>query len=284
MRLDVTEARRAPGVVAVLTADELNPLLHGEDGGDGRAQHDGARPGVRARERRALLRRRSVRAGGRDEPRAGRGCDRPHRPRGRAVAAGGRLRDRDREPGARARSVPRHQPRERVRAARRRRAPRDLRVGGARRHRDVRAEPLPGGADGGPRHRRVVGPSTPRVRRLGLHAIAARRPHRDQPHHRRARAADPRAHGRRRRRLRPEGVPRARRADRAPRRAITSGSPSSGSKTGARTSSRPRRRAPTAAPSPSRPTPTAGSSGSRSTISTTSARTRSSGAPAPWPR
>ena len=81
----------------------------------------------------------------------------------------------------------------------------------------LRAEPLSRSADGDSRDRGLVAAASRFVRCVRLHPVAARRAHRHQPHHRRAREPDPGADGRRRRRLRPEGLPRTRRADRCAR-------------------------------------------------------------------
>ena len=94
---------------------------------------------------------------------------------------------------------------------------RDLRVGSARVDRALRAEPLSRGADGDSRDRGLVAAASRFVRCVRLHPVAARRAHRHEPHHRRAREPDPGADGRRRRRLRPEGLPRPRRTDRCAR-------------------------------------------------------------------
>ena len=127
-----------------------------------------------------------------------------------------RLHDRARDRRARA-SRYRYERRRRDADATGRRAAPDPRDRAPRGDRDLRAEPVPRGPDGDPRHRGLVAAPVRLVRRVGVHPVAPRRAHRHQPHHRRPREPHPGPDGRRGRRLRPEGLPRPRRADRAAR-------------------------------------------------------------------
>ena len=160
----------------------------------------------------------------------------------------------------------------------------DLRVRPARGDRAVRAEPLPRGTDGDPRDRGLVATAARFVRCLGLHPVTPRRAHRHQPHHRRAGEPDPGADGRRRRRLRPEGLPRTRRADRRARQPP----PRQAAQVDRRSAREPARgddvaRRALHGHGGGRRT-RARSSGSEPTTSTRSAPTRMPGAPPPWAR
>ncbi len=214
--IDAAAAREAAGVVAVLTADELNHLIVGHMGATPVLSMGSVGPYKVLADDEVRYVGDPVRAGGGGEPRARRGCTRVDRARARAASSRRRLHDGARELGACA-SGHRQQRRGRDADAARRRAARDPRVGASRGDRAVRAEPLPRGADGDPRDRGLVATARRLVRRVRLHPVTARRAHRHQPHHRRAGEPDPGADGRRRRRLRPEGLPRTRRADRVAR-------------------------------------------------------------------
>ena len=151
-----------------------------------------------------------------DACRADRRRDRAVR-RGHRGRGGARRRRPTRAPRARRSNVAGQIP-----AAPMTRARRDLRVGRARRHRDVRAAPLPLRADGDPRHRVAAGIRSAASSRCGSRRRAPRRARLPGARARRARAPHPRDHGRRRRRLRAEDVHAARRGRR--RRSPASGS------------------------------------------------------------
>ena len=214
--VDVAAAREAEGVVAVLTAVDLNHVLVGPMGATPVLSMGPPGPYK-------VLADDEVRYVGDPyalvvarEPGAGRGCARADRARRRATPRCRRLHDRAREPGARASRYGSNvagampmPPDDELRAIFES-APHVVTE-------HLRAEPLSGGADGDSRDRGLVAAANGFVRRVRVHPVAARRAHRHQPHHRRAREPDPGADGRRRRRLRPEGLPRARRADRVAR-------------------------------------------------------------------
>ena len=243
-RLDVDAARDAEGVVAVLTAADLNdqvavsmlPVdvpgrrrLHGAD--------------VPAGGRRRALRRRPDRAHRRREPLPRRGRRRAGRDRLRAARPGHRLRDRL---AANAELVHPNRPGNvamQMAVPTERRAARDVRRGRAR----VSPRPFV-------QHRysmvpmecrgvvAQLGPVRRAARRVDLEPEPARGAPGVQPRHRRAREQRPRADRRRRRRLRPQVVRRARGDHDRDRGAPARRRRSSGSRTAARTSSRRRTR------------------------------------------
>ena len=156
VRLDADAGARGRGCRRGAHRRRAERRAGGPDGRDAGAL-DGIGGAVQgARRRRAALRRGSVRAGGGATSRAlAEDAVELIELEVEPLPAGRRLRDGAREHRARAPRVETATSPARCHAARRR-AARDLRVGGARRDRDVRPEPLPRGADGGPRHRRVV--------------------------------------------------------------------------------------------------------------------------------